>query len=768
MASERPGKFNGAGLDALLGQMRDAVAFVDPSGRLLMTNRTDESPVPSSPVAAGGPPDPNQIFRLDGRPYAPSEWPILRSVTDGEVVVDEDFFRVESDGGHRSFSCRSAPIYRDGTIVAAVLVTQDTTGGTRRKVALEDAQRRAVDILESIPADFVGLDENWGYTYVNQGGLRAINSALGSNLSAEDLVGRTVWDLFPGFADTTLHTELERARLERRPVVVEWHSEPEDRWMEVRAYPEKGGLSTYTRDITESRLADQALRQQDNLLDLIDDAVVGTDPEFRLTLWNRAAETLYGYEAIEVLGRDARDVASYPGDQSRLQLEQELLDTGRTRTEIVAYRKDGTSVEVELISVVVRNPDEEVSGYLGIHREITERTRERDELERRVRQQAVVARLGVKALEAGELKPLMNEAVALVQSTLEVEYAKVDQLLPGDQELLIVAGAGWREGVVGSVIPAGRGSPAGYAVMIGEPVIVDDMSAEGRFDVPAVLRSNGVMSDVTVVIDPRGHPFGALAAMSTKQRKFSGDDIGFMQAVANVLATGVERSEEGQRLDAAREAERNRIARDLHDEALRELTDAFALAVMARSKAAGPDDARRWGRLITALERVDEQLRNAIYDLRLGAIEGREFADLLGELITLQAEIAGDLPIQLAGLESLPTGSLGHRGTEVLRIVREAVINARRHSRATTIRVDAGGSTQGLLRIAVSDDGDWPDRATRADTGITGMLERADALGADLQIEGRPEGGTRVSVELALVRPDEENDGGRDAEATAR
>jgi two-component system sensor histidine kinase DesK len=89
----------------------------------------------------------------------------------------------------------------------------------------------------------------------------------------------------------------------------------------------------------------------------------------------------------------------------------------------------------------------------------------------------------------------------------------------------------------------------------------------------------------------------------------------------------------------------------------------------------------------------------------------------------------------------------------VLWILREAITNALRHSGATLIQVDAGGSTDALLRFVIRDDGRWADResvlSTRPGAGITGMLERADLVGARLTFASGAQGGTEVSLELA-------------------
>jgi PAS domain S-box-containing protein len=513
------------------------------------------------------------------------------------------------------------------------------------------------------------------------------------------------------------------------------------------------GYLTIHRDTTERRQAEGQLRYHASLVENMEDAVVATDADdFCITAWNKGAERLYGFTPDEVLGRPARDVASYPGDESRLELERELMEAGRTRIEFTAHRKDGTPIEVELIAVTVKGADGEVTGYLGIHRNITERKRSQQELERRVSQQAAVAELGFRALEDDELQGLRDEASTLVCRGLGVDYGKVDELLADGTGLLVRAGTGWPEGVVGSVVvPTGRRSPAGYALLISQPVIVDDLSVETRFEVPAVLREHAAMSDITVPIETGGRQYGTLAALSKNRRTFSEHDISFVQSLANILATASVRAESEQRLEAAREGERSRIARDLHDGALSELADALALATFARSD----PTKERTEAIITSLQGVAHQLRAAAYDLRLPAEEERDFSDRLEELVAVQAGMSTNLEVSLRGGERLPSGSLGAHGTEVLRIVREAITNARRHSGAIAIRLDAGRSTPDVLWLEISDDGAWADRepvvSTRSGTGIRGMFERAEEVGAALKIEGRPDGGSTLSLELPLV-----------------
>ena len=167
---------------------------------------------------------------------------------------------------------------------------------------------------------------------------------------------------------------------------------------------------------------------------------MGTDPAFCLTIWSRGAEKLYGYTAEEVLGHDARDVATFAGDGSRPALERELLDADRTRTELTARRKDGTFVDVELISVAVRDETGVITGYLGIHRDITERRRAEAESERRTRRQALLAALGLQALMSDDGARIMDDAVAIVADVLDVELVGVAELLADGEWLRLCAG----------------------------------------------------------------------------------------------------------------------------------------------------------------------------------------------------------------------------------------------------------------------------------------------------------------------------------------
>jgi PAS domain S-box-containing protein len=173
-----------------------------------------------------------------------------------------------------------------------------------------------------------------------------------------------------------------------------------------------------------------------------------------------------------------------------------------------------------------------------------------ERLQARARQQEAVARLGQRALVETDLQALMDEAVGVVATVLDVEYCKLLELLPSGENLFLRAGVGWDEGLVGrETVGAGPDSQAGYTLSSGEPVCVEDLRSETRFRGPPLLHEHGVVGGISVIVGGSERPFGVLGAHTRGRRTFTADDVNFLQAIANVLATAVERhrNEQAQR-----------------------------------------------------------------------------------------------------------------------------------------------------------------------------------------------------------------------------
>ena len=139
----------------------------------------------------------------------------------------------------------------------------------------------------------------------------------------------------------------------------------------------------------------------------------------------------------------------------------------------------------------------------------------------RIRQQEILAELGVLALQGAEFTDLLNHTARLTAEGLEAEYCKVLEYLPSDNRLLVRAGVGWDEGVVGSAsVGADLASPAGYALHTGKPVISNHLENEQRFRTPELLVEHGIRRAMNVILQGDGSPFGVLEVDSRSEGEF--------------------------------------------------------------------------------------------------------------------------------------------------------------------------------------------------------------------------------------------------------
>ncbi|OLP15798.1 GGDEF domain-containing protein [Leptolyngbya sp. 'hensonii'] len=143
----------------------------------------------------------------------------------------------------------------------------------------------------------------------------------------------------------------------------------------------------------------------------------------------------------------------------------------------------------------------------------------------------------------------MQDAVTLVAQVLDLELCGIWQLLPGGNALLLQSGVGWQQGLVGvAMMGTQASSHAGYALLATKPVIVEDLRIDRRFGGSPLLHNHRVVSGITVAIPGQTQPFGILGVYATQQRHFTQDDSYFLQAIANVLATAIERQQSEARL----------------------------------------------------------------------------------------------------------------------------------------------------------------------------------------------------------------------------
>src|SRR6202790_4487621 len=173
-------------------------------------------------------------------------------------------------------------------------------------------------------------------------------------------------------------------------------------------------------------------------------------------------------------------------------------------------------------------------------------------LRQRIRQQELLAELGVLALQGTNFIGMLDQTARMTAEGLDAEYCKVMEYIPAENRLLVRAGVGWDEGVVG--VASGGAvleSPAGYALRTGKPVISNHLENEQRFRTPDLLVEHGIRRAMNVILQGDGSPFGVLEVDSKSEGEFAEHDLSFLQGAANILGMAIEQQQYQRKLQAA-------------------------------------------------------------------------------------------------------------------------------------------------------------------------------------------------------------------------
>jgi PAS domain S-box-containing protein len=289
-----------------------------------------------------------------------------------------------------------------------------------------------------------------------------------------------------------------------------------------------------------------------------DYAICLLDSGGRVISWNDGAERIKGYSAGEIVGRP---IALFypPEDRDAGKPEQGLRCAereGRFRTEGWRVRKDGSRFWADVAITALRDARGGLRGFAKVTRDMTARHRERENEQRvavMLERQRALAELGLLALGETGLEPVLERAVAMVRDLLQTEFVRVLELLPEGDALKLVAGAGWKPGMVGSAtVPLRANSILSYTLYSSDlapeaanqprrAAVIEDLASEDRFPRTGMLHEHGIVSGMSIVIPGRKIPYGVLGAHSATRRRFMPGDAEFLQAVANVVSAAVQR-----------------------------------------------------------------------------------------------------------------------------------------------------------------------------------------------------------------------------------
>jgi diguanylate cyclase (GGDEF)-like protein/PAS domain S-box-containing protein len=377
--------------------MHEGVVVRDASGMIVYVNEAAERILDRTreQLIGGTTVDSRGGAHADGSPFPPTDSAAGVTLATGRDVVEE-LVGLHMDHGELRWLSVNARALRDGERITGVVSTfVDVTEQQNMVVALAESERRFRLLAENVGDLITNINPHGVRTYVSP----SCRALLG--YEPEELIGQ--------IAVNIVHPDdQERIRRYFQSVLEHGRAGDEARflhkqghwiWFETRgrAVQDEHGnvieLQAVARDVTERRRAEESLRAseaaavaaRDALSAVLDAttqyAIIGTDPDGLITVFNGGAERMLGYRAADVVGLHRPDLFHDPEELARLATEfgvpvGAVLGHGtrakHTDTrDWTLVRSDGVKLPVSLAITGIRTPDGRLTGYLGIGRDIT-------------------------------------------------------------------------------------------------------------------------------------------------------------------------------------------------------------------------------------------------------------------------------------------------------------------------------------------------------------------------------------------------------------
>jgi signal transduction histidine kinase len=398
--------------------------------------------------------------------------------------------------------------------------------------------------------------------------------------------------------------------------------------------------------------------------------------------------------------------------------------------------------------------DEELTQLLAAQAAVAiENARLYESSTRWLRQFETLNEIGDALASEIELEPLL----ALVARRLrELVAARIVLIaLPGPTELRIVAADGdGADELLGTELGL-DGSKAGRVLERGRSERVDALVDDPEID-QRVTRRLGLSSGLYVPLTVGGRAIGVVVAHDKDgpDRRFTDDDLRLAETLSARAAIAVDLSERVsrdaiRRVVEAQEAERKRLARELHDETGQALTSillGLKPLEQALESAASREAAAALRELVVS---TLQDVRRLAVELRPAALDDFGLAPALERLASTFAEHTGtavDVEARL-GEERLPS----ELETTLYRIVQEALTNVVKHADAARVSITLTRGARTVVAV-VEDDGRGfdPSAARHEGLGLVGMRERVALVGGRLRVEASPGSGTTLVAEVPV------------------
>ncbi|RDI71108.1 PAS domain S-box protein [Halopelagius longus] len=252
----------------------------------------------------------------------------------------------------------------------AVLVEGLITDISEVKAESRRFERQIDEVFERIDDAFYAVDEEFRFTHVNERAEELLRH------SEAELLGESVWDVFPSATETEAWESFHDALETQTPTSYEVYYDRLDFWVEANVYPSETGLSVYFRDVTERKVRERELEQYETLARTASDVIVTVDERSVVRDVNSAVEDVFGYEPTELVGESLTKLMPDRLSDVHRTAVRRYLDSGERHLdwdylELPGVRADGSEIPLAISFSEYEHDGERY--FTGIVRDVTER-----------------------------------------------------------------------------------------------------------------------------------------------------------------------------------------------------------------------------------------------------------------------------------------------------------------------------------------------------------------------------------------------------------
>jgi PAS domain S-box-containing protein len=530
-------------------------------------------------------------------------------------------------------------------------------------------------------------------------------------------------------------------------------------------YGGEPAIQAIVRDITKRKQAEEELSKLRKAVERSGDVIFLTDRDGLITYINPEFRNVYGFTEGEVLNKVTPRIlkSGLLSPQDYENFWENILENKVVKGTWINKCKDGRMIHVEGSANPIFDENKELIGFLAIQRDITDRRQAEEDIQQRNKELATLYTVAEILGRGDELDQILDEALGAV---LKLDW------LGGDTggTLCLFDGAKQTFRLV-----ADRGVPEAHPCLITPPkledclcgMVVDQkdvvISNADDTDRPWYQPSLNNYRDICLPINAYGDIVGTLSIRLPLSQSVSDPDIDLLKSVTDQIGLAIKNAQLCQLNQEATLAERERIARELHDNMgqLLGYVNTKAMAVRLFIESGELDNAKKnLSQLEEAAQGLSVDVRKAILDLKTsgsGHLSGR-LINTLENYIT-QFNRLSNLYVTYNICEKVDEIELNtETKLQILRIVQEALSNIRKHAKATQVSVSLN-CEEDAFSLEIVDNGcgfelDTVEDADFPRFGLSSMRERAASIGGKFRLDTSPGMGTTVSV----LRPIGENE----------